>query len=249
MLNIPYGPPTNAIAIIRKWRDAALPDQVSDDWLRKIGIKESLFDANRRALSFLGLIDEAANTTEAARRLAVAPSDQYGSILEEIIRSAYGPIFAVADPQTATRTQVDDAFRGEKPESQRSRMVAFFLGLCNEAGISLREPPQGGRTSTALPKARVNGATIPAKRNMPPPPPPPPRYDGTLFHPAIDAFLREARKLTEQDLWTKEARDFVVQGFTTQLDLFIPVKAKTRGRRDNTERETGETETHETTSE
>jgi hypothetical protein len=230
MTNTPYSPPTNAIAIIRKWRDAALPDQVNDDWLRKIGIKESLFDANRRALTFLGLIDEATNTTDVARRLAVAPSDQYAVVLEEIIRAAYGPIFAIADPQTATRTQVDDAFRGEKPESQRSRMVAFFLGMCAEAAMTLREPPQGGRASNALPK-KPNGANAP-KARMPAPPPPPPvspqRYDtgGALFHPAIDAFLREARKLTEQETWTKETRDFVIQGFTTQLDLFLPVRLK-----------------------
>jgi hypothetical protein len=245
MVNTPYGPPTNTIAIIRKWRDAALPDQVTADWLRKIGIKESLIDANRRALTFLGLTDDSDNTTDTARRLAVVPSDQYASVLEEIVRAAYGPIFKLIDPRAATRTQIDDVFRGEKPESQRRRMVAFFLGLCGEAGMPLREPPQGGRTAAALsPKRQHVGARAANPRtNLPPPPPPPtpvpPTRDdsapeGVLFHPAIDAFFREARKLTKQDSWNKQTRDFVIQAFMTQLDLFLPVqKAKLQPRSDS----------------
>ncbi|MHB1551451.1 MAG: DUF5343 domain-containing protein [Vulcanimicrobiaceae bacterium] len=246
MNNTPYGPPTNTVAVIRKWREHSMPEQVTDEWLRKIGIKESLFVANRRALGFLGLADEAGNTTDAARRLAVTPSDQYPAVLEELVRAAFAPIFKLVDPRTATRTQVDDAFRGEKPESQRSRMVAFFLGLCSEAGITLHEPPQGGRTSGAMP-TRNEG---PKRRASlaPPVTAPPPRArnnllpDGTLFHPAIDAFFREARKLTEGDSWTKEARDFVIQGFTTQLDLFLPVKAKGRSPRKESAPEDGAAE-------
>jgi hypothetical protein len=150
----PYAPPANIIAIIRKWRDHSLPDTITKEWLSKIGTSPNLATMNLRALQFLNLIEPSGDTTAVAIRLRTAPSDLYEEVLQEVVRTAYAPIFQVLDPASASRTQIDDAFRHEKPEAQRSRMVACFLGLCREAGITLKEPPQGGRPP------RVAGAKI-----------------------------------------------------------------------------------------
>ena len=151
----PYGPPANLLSIIHKWRDHSLPEQVTREWQTKIGLSPNLATLNERGLQFLGLIDEQGFPTERATALKTAPSDQYHVVLDTVIRAAYKPIFEVLDPSNATRTQVDDAFRHVKPEAQRSRMVACFLGLCREAGISLKEPPQGGRLPSDVRLIRV----------------------------------------------------------------------------------------------
>jgi hypothetical protein len=168
----PYAPPSNVLGVIRKWREHSMPDQVTPEWFAKIGIAVPSQPFAKRALVFLGLADGDGYTTDTARRLQTVPSDQYGTVLEEVVRAAYAPIFKVVNPTTASRTQVEDAFRGEKPEAQRPRMVALFLGLCREAGIALKEPPQGGRkaattTRATGPKARV---VPPIKPPLEPPP-------------------------------------------------------------------------------
>jgi len=238
MNNTPYAPPSNVSAIIRKWRDSR-PDYVTDEWLTKIGIKESLFLVNRKALQFLGLVDESSATTDTAKRLSLAPSDQYAAVLEEILRAAYGPIFAIVEPRTSSRVKIDDAFRGEKPESQRSRMVATFLGLCTEAGMPLKEPPQGGRAASSAPtrqqaiKTPRAGANNNGLGSAPISPLPPSSRQhiengSYLFHPSIDAFLRSARTIAEGDRWTREAREGLIRAFTDQLDLFLPVTTTPR---------------------
>lgn len=127
--------------------------------MTKIGLSPNLFTLNFRSLQFLGLVDEGGYPTDAARRLRTAPSDEFHKVLEQIVRSAYKPIFEVVEPTTASRTQVDDAFRHEKPEAQRARMVAFFLGMCREAGITLKEAPVGGRPSKGQGKRISRKAT------------------------------------------------------------------------------------------
>jgi hypothetical protein len=53
---------------------------------------------------------------------------------------------------------------------------------------------------------------------------------GVLFHPAIDAFLRNSRSITEGENWTADARKLFIDGFTNQLDLFLPIKSGAKGR-------------------
>jgi hypothetical protein len=168
----PYGPAANAITVLNKWRDHSIPEQVTKEWLSKIGLSPNLAATNIRGLQFLGLIDDSGFPTELAQAIRTAPSDQYQSVLSAIIRKAYALIFEVLDPATASRTQIDDAFRHEKPEAQRSRMVAFFLGLCREAGIAVKEPAQGGRppkkTATGGGRPRPAAEPYPKVLALPP---------------------------------------------------------------------------------
>lgn len=175
----PYAPPSNVVGIIQKWREHSMPEQVTGEWLTKIGISTPSQAFSKRALFFLGLTDSDGFTTDTARRLQTAGSDQYAAVLEEIIRAAYAPIFKVVDPASSSRTQIDDAFRGEKPEAQRPRMVALFLGLCREAGMTLKEPPQGGRASKSASSSRSTPKTDRTRHPQQQHPQSPPIIQGT----------------------------------------------------------------------
>lgn len=223
----PYAPPGTVLGIIRKWREHSLPEQVSTEWLTKNGIGLSSQPFIKRTLTFLGLTDAGSNTTEAARRLQTAASDQYLSVLEEIVRAAYVPILKVVNPSTASRTQIEDAFRGEEPQAQRPRMVALFVGLCQEAGIPLKEPPQGGR--------KVNGArnrvTLkvaskqPEAAAAPTPPPPTPVTTNRTLHPSLDYWIAEIPASGEE--WTRSDFDSWLSIFSSMVERLYKIEPKT----------------------
>lgn len=140
-LGPPYGPVANLKTIFDTWRDRSMPEQVEKDWLERIGISQHLTAKNLHALRFLGLIDSDGYTTPVAGRLRVASSEEYPSVLEEIIRKAYRFVFEIRDPALDARNRIEDTFRKEMPQAQRSRMVALFLGLCQLALMQLKEAP------------------------------------------------------------------------------------------------------------
>ena len=140
-LGPPYGPVANLKTIFDTWRDRTMPEQVGKDWLERIGISPHLTAKNMHALRFLGLIDDDGYTTPVAGRLRVATSEEYPSVLEEIIRKAYRFVFEIRDPAVDARNRIEDTFRKEMPQAQRSRMVALFLGLCQLALMPLKEAP------------------------------------------------------------------------------------------------------------
>lgn len=166
----PYGPPANLKTIIEFWRDRNMPEQITKDWLTRIGLSPNLTSQNLLALRYLDLIDENGNTTEAAERLRVARSDEYPSVLEGIVRKAYAKILEFADPSKDSKTRITDAFRQEQPSAQRSRMVTCFLGLCAMAGIPLKEaPPTRTESQNRVGKARKIKDTIEPTRALEPP--------------------------------------------------------------------------------
>jgi hypothetical protein len=205
-LGPPYAPVQNTKTIIEQWRDRSMPDQVTDDWLVKIGLSPNLTAKNRHALEFLGLTDEQGYTTDVARRIREATSDDYAKVLEEIVRKAFSPVFAIRNPSEDSRTRIEDAFRKEEPSAQRGRMVAYFLGICALAGIPLKEPPRGN----AAAKSRVG---VPRKkddsRNPPLPPPPNPQQQSMIttpnsYDPILVGLLNrvpEIDKLEDLDAW------------------------------------------------
>ena len=140
-LGAPFPPTANTKSVLDYWRNRSMPDQVTIDWLERIGLSPNLGKRNLDGLRFLGLIDEAGHTTDIARKVREAPDDEYLSVLEAVIRDAYSFVFSIRDPSIDTRSRIEDAFRKQEPSAQRSRMVAYFLGLCNLAGIPLKEAP------------------------------------------------------------------------------------------------------------
>jgi hypothetical protein len=161
-----------------------MPEIVSKDWLERMGVSSNLTAKALHALRYLGLIDDKGYTTEAAQRLRTATSEEYPSVLEEIIRKAYRKVFEVRNPSVDSRTRVDDAFRQEQPQAQRSRMVACFLGLCSLAGIPLKEaPPVRDLVARRSPPASA-GVKRPRESPVPQEPPPPEPRRATPTHQA-----------------------------------------------------------------
>jgi hypothetical protein len=206
----PYGPTANLKAIFDTWRDRSMPEQLSKEWLERIGISPFLAAKNLQALRFLGLIDESGFTTDTAQRLRTASSEEYPPVLEEIIRKAYRKVFEIRNPTVDSRTRIDDAFRHEQPQAQRSRMVACFLGLCALAGIPLKEaPPQrdapARRVNATAKKARTEapGAldarpqSVPA-RALPPEEPRMPGASITL-NPVLAGLLKTVPEIESAD--------------------------------------------------
>jgi hypothetical protein len=158
-LGPPYGPPGNLETVIETWRDRSMPEQVTKEWLERIGLSPNLASRNLHGLRYLGLINEAGYTTEVAERLRVTPAEELPSMLEGVVRKAYAKIFAIRDPSVDARSRVDDAFRHETPSGQRSRMVACFLGLCAMAGIPLKEAPPARETRNRVGQPRKKAET------------------------------------------------------------------------------------------
>lgn len=140
-----------------------MPDLVDKDWLERIGISPHLTAKNLHALRFLGLIDNDGYTTPVSSRLRIATSEEYPSVLEEIIRKAYRLVFEIRNPSDDSRTRIDDAFRKEQPQAQRSRMVALFLGLCQLALIPLKEAPPARATRDGTRASRKPRIAPPAE--------------------------------------------------------------------------------------
>lgn len=231
---MPYGPGSRTVDVINRIHEGKSGSSLTLPKLAALGVAQGNAVRVQRSVYFLGLIDEEGELTESAKRLRKVTSDEFPGALAEIVRLKYAAVFEICDPMTASSIDLVNAFRPYEPAGQRDNMIRLFTALCQEAGLmaasdqeskrgrplSLRKPPFAGATKTT----DKNPNQI--KDTNPPDPlsPPPPKVDGILFHPAVDAFLREARKLTVGDDWTADARDNVVRGFTTQLELFLPVK-------------------------
>ena len=86
-------------------------------------------------------------------------------MFQGILRQAYADIFSVIQPETATDSDYDRAFRPYIPGGQRGRMITLFLGLCREAGIQTNVQPADRNTQRPQASgARVAKAGVQTKR-------------------------------------------------------------------------------------
>ena len=179
-----YASPKTVRAVISRFRDqGGLPQPLTPDSIQRIGVTESLAPRTIQTLKLLGLIDEEGKVTEEFERLRRAPTTDFNAELVSILRSAYASVFEVLEPAGATYEHVQDAFRTFKPEGQRDRMVALFLGLLDYAEYS-QDLPTGratggnrsattGRASAAQPKRDKPSERTNNVKHEPPPPRPP----------------------------------------------------------------------------
>src|SRR6266571_3063613 len=162
----PYAPLAPLVALIRRRREKGLPEVLNSEKLAQLGISEGNISRILQALRFLNLIDEEGHQTEWFSRIARAKEQEYQSILAEIIKGAYHDVFTIIDdPKQATDIELNDAFRFYQPQSQRSRMIFLFRGLCQEAGLIAGGPPTTRkRARTTTPSKPLSSSSSGAKK-------------------------------------------------------------------------------------
>lgn len=133
--NHPYAPYTNVLTVIRQARERGLKEPVTSSSITTIGVAEGNATRTMQTLRFLKLLDEEGYITSTFRLLSNAPSDEYPSVLAQVLTDAYGDVFKVLDPAKASDQQYVNAFRLYQPKAQRNRMIILFKGLCREAGL------------------------------------------------------------------------------------------------------------------
>ena len=221
----PYAPVDNVIGVIRRLRERGLPDTLTLGVLQSVGIPSGNAPRTLAALRFLGLVDDEGQWTEQMGRLARTTSDQYQSVLANIVRGAYEPIFAILDPDEDGVIALHDAFRQYEPQAQRARMITLFLGLCREAGIVAGGPPERFRRTRpqrqqgpgARPRIPAPGGGTPDQND-----------DGEALptSPAgTDYRLLSAlvQRLPKDGSWTQAQRDRWLQAMTANVDLIVTV--------------------------
>ena len=153
----PYAAVSNVMEVITRKRDRGLSAPLNATVLETISIPKGNASRTLQALNFLGLIDEDGTQTELLNRLGRAgeANNEYKTTLEDIVRNSYERVFAIVDPAKNGDSAIKDAFRQFEPEAQRGRMIALFLGLCEEAGIV--EPKTRQRTTQRTSVQRNRG--------------------------------------------------------------------------------------------
>jgi len=160
--NRPYAPASNVVSVLHRLQSRNLPDRIDVEYLRDAGIPEGTLTRTLFAMRFLGLLTEAGEPSSSLRAIHTATEEEYRTILAGLIRQAYSEVFNVVDPSEDTQERILNVFRRYSPASQRVRMVIFFLGMCQEAGISTLDTPRQ--------RAMTGGAAArPAARRTPGP--------------------------------------------------------------------------------
>lgn len=223
----PYAPPSAIVAVVEAFRNRTIPTPLTLDTLVRIGITQALAPRTMQALKQLDLLTPEGNPSEELQALRRAASDEFQERFAAILRAAYAPIFAFAEPAEASPERIRDLFRGYEPIGQQGRMVTLFLGLCEFAGIiepgqrRAAEPITRPRTSASRsqPSARQRVERQRADRQP---------NDGTSslrsgkrIPPAIAAFLQELPD--EGQGWTQDAHDRFISTFTTLVDFSFPI--------------------------
>ena len=137
----PYAALSNVMSVITRKRERGLQTPLDAKALETISVPLGNASRTLQALRFLDLINDDGSSTECFERLCRAgdTGGEYRELLGQIIRDAYQRVFAIIDPAKDSEIAIRDAFRQFEPQGQRPRMVAFFLGMCEQAGITERK--------------------------------------------------------------------------------------------------------------
>ncbi len=157
----PYAPPENVLRVLDRVHRSGLRGKIDVDFLGQLGIGDGMVTRTLRALEFLGFTqagDEGAPTPLLEQYIVSGESDAQ-ALLAEAIRKSYDAIFRAVDPISDDRAKVQTAFKVMKPQGQWARMTTLFLGLCQAAGIPVKDAPfsRPGKDQATQPnrKARV----------------------------------------------------------------------------------------------
>ncbi|MBI2864331.1 MAG: DUF5343 domain-containing protein [Chloroflexi bacterium] len=222
----PYAAPKNVLDFIRRRRERGLPEVVGPEVLQQIGVPSGNVPRTLRALRFLGLIGEDSRRTGLLDRIGAATAEEYRKSLAEMVRAAYRPVFAIVDPTLDSPDVITDAFRRYQPDSQRSRMVALFLALCREAGLTGRKVGRPTAQVGIRPNARSRNTPAPtaaARSSSPSVTLPgsfsevePPSFDYGIVSALVQQLPASAR-------WSKQKRQKWFQAIASAVDLMVEV--------------------------
>ena len=143
----PYAPVRNVLDVVHRLRDRGVPNPLTAESLTSIGVPDGNAPRTLQALKFLNIVDSKGGITEPAERLRRASTDEYPTLLAEMIRAAYVPVFQLVDPAQDDEIKVADAFRQYDPAGQRDKMVTLFMGLCEEAHLVQPSEKRPARTT------------------------------------------------------------------------------------------------------
>src|ERR1700737_1730646 len=107
----PYAPPATVLHVIHHFQQREVPDLLTDTVLGQIGVKDSVMLMVKQALMFLTLMREDGTTTDNFRALRFATDEERVKVFRDLLTAAYSDIFAVRDPENATRADLLNAFR------------------------------------------------------------------------------------------------------------------------------------------
>jgi len=228
----PYAPPTNILQLIHRQREAGLPDVITSQLLIRLGMPEGNLPRIMQAMKFLAFIDEEGRQTDLFQRLRKATTEDYPAFLEQVLKSAYAPIFAIRNPATATDIELSDAFRNYEPSGQRPRMVTLFLGLCREAQITADGPVVRTRARIKTRKVSQDNANNKNKEGIAPKPADEVKNIDTSSHKDKDVELNSHYQLLQvlisqlpaNATWTEKRRDQWLGAMTASIDLLIEIK-------------------------
>lgn len=160
----PYAPPANMQAFLQRIRRMNMPQKVTREMLKGIGISENIVPRVLSTLRFLQLITDGDEPTDVLRGLAGSTEDEYRQLLERTIRSAYADDFQTIDPARDPQEVIMNAFQKYTPRSQHSRQVMLFLGLCREAGLATVDVPRRREMRSRTPARRTTNKGATAQR-------------------------------------------------------------------------------------
>jgi len=233
-----YAPSGNVLTVIHQVRDRGLKEPVNMQLITLAGVAEGNSSRTIQALRFLDLIDEEGYLTENFKVLRNATSDEYPSVLGNILKEAYSSVFMVLDPATANDDQLLNAFRFYEPRAQRQRMISLFKGLCREAQLitGSSEAPRRTRITPASKSSasssngrKASVTERPAPLIVPDFPPVPSQMQPLLpssiaqDYALLMNLLQQLPKGAEKQ-WSSAKRERWIQAVTASVDLLIEVE-------------------------
>ena len=232
----PYAPTKSVLRVVDRHRQVGLRTMDLPK-LKSIGITDALAPRTLTSVIGLGFYDDKGQVTPEFEALRVAPEAEYKPQLGELLRKAYSPVLEILDPWTATRADIEDAFRNFEPPGMRPRMVQLFEGLMIFAGLrpdsqrasSSRSASQQAARPSADKEAGVRRSrTQPPKREPEPerePPPAPPPANGS-----VDQMKRAYFDLLIEKAKQSDADDTLLDRIERLVGLEPTVRKEDHGR-------------------
>jgi Family of unknown function (DUF5343) len=223
----PYAPAQTVIELIDGYRNRGFATPFTSDVLVRAGVPDSLVNRTLQALRLLDLIGDDGRPTEQFDALKQARGDEeFKARLNSWLLSVYADVLQYTNPVTDTPDRVTEAFRGYKPEGQRSRMVILMLGLFAFAGIIDDPPkraapkqksgssPSGPPRQTAIHKRSTSASPIRRGRESS-------IHETDGLPPSITGLLRDLPK--DGNAWSSDRREAWLETFKVVLNYAFPI--------------------------